>query len=77
MVERWASHMPLHHGRAWQQARCGQSKEGTSTLASMRRMANSAQTVLPDPVGAATRQLSSVLYSAVNTCAHYVPLLSN
>ena len=39
-------------------------------MASMRRMANSAQTVLPDPVGAATRQLSSVLYSAVNTCAH-------
>ena len=35
----------------------------------MRSRANSAQAVLPDPVGAATRQLSSVLYSALNTCS--------
>ena len=38
------------------------------TFWTRRRMANSAQVVLPLPVGAATRQLSSVLYRAVNTC---------
>ena len=39
------------------------------TWRSMRRMANSAQMVLPDPVGAATRVLSAVLYSVLNTCS--------
>ena len=34
----------------------------------MRMSANSAHAVLPDPVGAATRQLSSEPYSALNTC---------
>ncbi len=34
----------------------------------MRSSANSAQMVLPLPVGAATSALSSVLYSAVKTC---------
>ena len=38
------------------------------TFWTRRRMANSAQAVLPLPVGAATRQLSSVLYRAVKTC---------
>lgn len=33
----------------------------------MRSSANSAQMVLPEPVGAATSALSSVLYSAVKT----------
>ncbi len=31
-------------------------------------MANSAHTVLPEPVGAATRVFSPVLYSVLNTC---------
>ena len=35
---------------------------------SMRRMANSAHTTSSDPAGAATRQLSSLPYSALNVC---------
>jgi hypothetical protein len=36
-------------------------------LASSLSKANSAQMVLPEPVGAHTKQLSSVLYSDVKT----------
>ena len=39
------------------------------TCFSMRRMANSAHTVLPEPVGAATSVFSDVWYSVLNTCA--------
>ena len=38
-----------------------------ASLLSMRRMANSAQTVLPLPVGAPMSALSSVLYMHWNT----------
>ena len=62
------SHAQLSRGH------CLDVRLAECTLASMRRMANSAQTVLPEPVGAATKQLSSVLYSAVNTCAEHVLL---
>jgi hypothetical protein len=40
---------------------------GACTCFSMRRMANSAQTVLPEPVGAATSVFSDVWYSVLNT----------
>ena len=40
-----------------------------AAFCTMRSRANSAHAVLPDPVGAATRQLSSVLYRALNTCS--------
>lgn len=43
-------------------------KWGHRTWRSMRRMANSAHTVLPEPVGAATSTFSAVLYSVLNTC---------
>lgn len=44
------------------------SRPTCSARASMRSTANSAHSVLPEPVGAATRALSSVLYSALNAC---------